>query len=81
MNRSEAPTRLVLYRRAGCELCNEARTLLEAACGDGFDAIDIGWFGPLAKRYGVRIPVLRRDDGAELDWPFDAVTVARFLDR
>ena len=33
----------------------------------------------LAARYGPRVPVLRRDDGAELDWPFDADAVRRFM--
>jgi hypothetical protein len=35
----------------------------------------------LEQRYGWRIPVLRRmDTGAELDWPFDAWKLRRFLD-
>ena len=34
----------------------------------------------LEAAYGARVPVLRREDtGAELDWPFDADAVRRFL--
>lgn len=42
-------------------------------------SVDIGWDGELADRYGQRIPVLQRKDGAELSWPFDAWTVKQFL--
>ena len=32
------------------------------------------------EQYGLRIPVLRRNDtGAELNWPFDAEQVVTFL--
>jgi hypothetical protein len=34
----------------------------------------------LFERYGLTIPVLRRcDNGAELNWPFDAEQVVAFL--
>jgi hypothetical protein len=34
----------------------------------------------LLEKYRIRIPVLRRDDNcAELDWPFDAPALQRFI--
>ncbi len=41
--------------------------------------IDIDSNATLEVRYGERIPVLRKeDDGAELDWPFDAYAIRKF---
>ena len=34
----------------------------------------------LVYQYGVRIPVLKREDtGAELDWPFDQESLLNFI--
>ena len=72
--------KLELYRRDGCHLCDHAEEALRGAGVEAFAPVDIGWKGDLARRYGMRIPVLVREDtGAELDWPFDAWTVKRFL--
>lgn len=72
--------KLVMYRRDGCHLCDRAEEALRGAGLDEVDSVFIEWSGPLADRYGTRIPVLVRDDtGAELDWPFDPWTVRRFL--
>jgi hypothetical protein len=71
---------LVLYRRESCHLCEYALEALAAAGMVDFDTVDIGWEGPLADRYGWRIPVLRDAvGGRELDWPFDAWAVRRFV--
>jgi hypothetical protein len=70
---------LTLYRRDGCELCDEAEALLRSAGVAGYERVQIGWFGPHAETYGWRVPVLRRADGAELDWPFDAARLRDFL--
>lgn len=70
---------LTLYRRDGCELCDEAEALLRAAGAPAWERVQIGWFGPHAETYGLRVPVLRRADGAELDWPFDADRLGNFL--
>lgn len=73
------PRPLVLYRRESCHLCDYALEALRAAGVVVFDAVDIGWDGPLADRYGWRIPVLRDTErDRELDWPFDAWSVRRF---
>lgn len=71
---------LTLYRRENCHLCELAVDALLAAGVGEFESVDIGWDGALAERYGERVPVLRRGGPeAELNWPFDAWSVRRFL--
>ena len=72
---------ITLYGREDCHLCELAIEALRGAGVEGVEEIDIGWTGELAKRYGTRIPVLVREDGTELGWPFDPWTVRRFLDQ
>ncbi len=71
--------KLLIYGTSACHLCDEAKTLLRAACAIA-DEVDIANDARLIERYGMRIPVLRRQDsGAELDWPFDLAALRRFL--
>ncbi len=71
--------KLQLYGTSACHLCDEAKTLLRAACAVA-EEVDIAHDARLLDRYGMRIPVLRRQDtGAELDWPFDLAALRRFL--
>ena len=56
--------RLVMYSRAGCHLCDEARAVL-LRIGEPFDEIDIDSDDKLFKRYLERIPVIALD-GEEL---------------
>ena len=70
---------LVLYGTEFCHLCDEAKAILRET-GIEAEHIDIAEDDELLEIYGIRIPVLKRlDNGAELGWPFDAVTVSRFL--
>jgi glutaredoxin len=55
---------LVLYGRAGCHLCDDARAVLERV-GHPFDEVDIEADDELLARYLERIPVVALD-GAEL---------------
>lgn len=71
---------LTLYRRDGCALCDEAEALLDAVGVRDWQRVQIGWFGELAARYGIRIPVLVGVNGRELDWPFSATEVRDLLD-
>ncbi len=71
---------LVLYGTSACHLCELAEDLLRES-GRDFELVDIAGSDALFERYGVTIPVLRRDDGQELNWPFDAVALAQFLGR
>lgn len=68
---------LILYGTSGCHLCEAAQAVLEQA-GVSARHIDIGENDELVERYGMRIPVLRRDTGEELGWPFDREAVERF---
>lgn len=65
--------RLVLYERAGCHLCEEARVLLDAMIGpDRYAPVDIETDDDLVLRYGFRIPVLALDGVDRLEAPISA---------
>jgi hypothetical protein len=69
---------LILFTRPGCHLCEQAEALLEAA-GLQWRPADIEGDPSLEREYGLRIPVVRRDDtGQELDFPFDQAALIRF---
>ncbi len=70
--------RLLLYGTEFCHLCEQAEALLQAI-GVNAEYIDIADDDALIESYGTRIPVLRREDGAELGWPFDAEALERFI--
>lgn len=70
---------LTLYQRDDCHLCDLALAVLAEARVPEFESAFIDGDDELEARYGVRVPVLRRGDGAELDWPFDAPGLTRFL--
>ncbi|SEM30742.1 Glutaredoxin-like domain [Luteibacter sp. UNCMF331Sha3.1] len=67
-----------LFQRDDCHLCDQALAVLAAARLPDFGSVWIDDDDALEARYGVRVPVLRRDDGAELDWPFDEAAVRAF---
>ena len=72
---------LTLFQRDDCHLCDLALQELAQARVPEFESVFIDEDVALEARYGVRIPVLRREDsGAELDWPFDAQRVRAFLE-
>ena len=74
-------TRIRLFTRPECHLCDEAAGLLAAvAPGVAFESVDIEQELALIMRYGERVPVLlRTDTQAELGWPFDARALVEFL--
>lgn len=68
-----------LLLRPACLLCLEAEHVLAQAGIAGFERVDIERHEGMEARYGIRIPVLRREgDGAELDWPFAVPQVVEF---
>ena len=77
-------TAVVLYTTLGCHLCEQAHALLLQLQGEGMDLqvlpTEIADDETLMARYGIRIPVVARTDGAELGWPFDAGALRRFLE-
>ena len=72
---------LVLYGTGGCHLCEQAEHLLQPwlSASLSIEVIDIAEDDVLLERYGISIPVLQREDGECLYWPFDAHTLALFL--
>jgi len=71
-----------LFGTLGCHLCEVAEALLMPFVEHGLlvELVDIADREEWVERYGLTIPVLRRcDSGEELNWPFDAEQVARFL--
>ncbi len=73
---------VILYSTSACHLCELAEALLMPWVERGLLVAvdDIAESDELFERYGERIPVLRLESsGAELEWPFDAEGLARFL--
>lgn len=71
--------KLILYGTTFCHLCEQAEAVLQAI-GVEAEHIDIAEDDGLLEQYGVRIPVVKREDtGAELGWPFDETAVRSFL--
>lgn len=71
-----------LFGTLGCHLCEVAEAILMPFVDHGLlvELVDIAESDALFERYGLAIPVLRRrDNAAELPWPFDAEQVAAFL--
>ena len=74
------PPQFILYQRDDCHLCDLALEVLAAARVPEFDSVFIDGDEPLEARYGARIPVLRdQARGMEVDWPFDADQLKRWL--
>ena len=63
-------TRLTLYGRPGCHLCDEARHVLERV-GEPFAEVDIEEDDELFKRYLERIPVVAVDGVDAFDFFVD----------
>lgn len=74
---------LTLYSTLGCHLCEQAKTLSWPVLqhfGYRFTEVDIADDERLMESYGVRIPVVRREDTAmELGWPFTQEQLAELL--
>ncbi len=75
--------RLTLYTTLGCHLCDEALALLEPWLKEGLKLalVDIADDDLLMADYGVRIPVVASPSGAELGWPFNADSLAKWLEQ
>lgn len=72
-------TKIVLFTRPDCELCEVAAALARQA-GAEIKHRDISGNVELLTRYGTRIPVLRHpESGDELGFPFDADRVRAWL--
>lgn len=70
----------ILYQRDDCHLCDMALAVAAEARLPEFESVFIDGDAGLEAAYGHRVPVLRRVPGSdELDWPFDAATVAAWM--
>ena len=80
MNGWSTELTVLLYTTSSCHLCEQAESLLQQQPGIVVKAVEIADDAGLLERYGVRIPVLQRwETSEELEWPFDAETLQRFL--
>ncbi|WP_341504102.1 glutaredoxin family protein [Gallaecimonas sp. GXIMD4217] len=68
---------LILYSTDGCHLCDEAKALADGLALQ-LEVRDIMDQPAWLDAYRIRIPVLVRDDGAELGWPFDGDRLKEF---
>lgn len=77
------PLRCLLFSTSACHLCDQAAGLLfnlDIPRDVRLQVVDVADDPALLDRYGEFIPVLRRrDNGAELFWPFDATAARDFL--
>lgn len=72
--------RVVLYERAGCHLCEEARGLLDEILGaGGYRRVDIDADDELVLRYGFRVPVVSLDGVDRLEAPMTAAELHGLL--
>ncbi len=63
-------TRVTLYGRDGCHLCDDARAVLDRV-GEPYDLVDIEGDDELFKRYLERIPVIAVDGEEAFDFFVD----------
>ena len=68
-------TRVVIYERPGCHLCDEARAVLDRV-GEPYRSVDIESDDELFKRYLERIPVIALDGEELYDFFVDAEDLA-----
>jgi len=75
-------TTLILYTTAACHLCEQAETLLQQAAQNHplvITATEIGDNDQLVDRYGIYIPVIQKQTGEELFWPFNLTDLEKFI--
>ncbi len=77
--------RVVLFTRAGCHLCDDAREVVAAVCataGETWHEVDVD-SGPesatLQDRYGDYVPVVEVDGVQQGFWRIDGERLARRL--
>ena len=73
---------VVMYSRPGCHLCDEARAVIEAVCGEygiAFAEVDITGSPALLDAYGDQIPVTLVDGRQHDFWRVDAERLRRAL--
>ncbi len=77
-------TRVVLYGKPGCHLCDDARAVVEAVRAERafeLEQVDVSLDPLLFRRYGERIPVLVVAGEEAFEYVVDADALRRRLDR
>ena len=70
--------KVILYTRAGCHLCDEAKKVLEDA-GVTFETVDIDQNSELQARYNEEVPVVFIDGRKAFKYRIDPRGLARRL--
>ncbi len=72
---------LYLYSTSHCHLCELAYSLAMKIPNISVNVIDVADNELLLAEYGVRIPVLQRQDTKiELNWPFNEADIQKLLE-
>ena len=77
-----ADARVVLYTRAACHLCEDARAAVVRVCaetGSDWREVDIDSAPALREKYGEYVPVVEVDGVQQGFWRVDAARLARLL--
>ena len=75
---------IVLYAKAGCHLCDDARTHLEDLAADfdfTFDEVDIRRDPAIFERYRYRIPVITVDGAERLEGRIEADEIRALVEE
>ena len=73
---------VTLFTTAGCHLCDLALQqlqILQQQLPIIIQSVEIGDDDHLIAEYGIRIPVVKCSNDAELGWPFDLPALINFL--
>ena len=73
---------VTLFTTAGCHLCDLALQQLQTLQQQLpiiIQSVEIGDDDQLIAEYGIRIPVVKCPNDAELGWPFDLPALITFL--
>jgi len=75
--------RVVMYSKPGCHLCDNARVVIAAVCGElgvGYAEVDITTSAELMDAFAEQIPVTFVDGQRHDFWRVDASRLRRALD-
>ena len=77
------PIDLILYSTLGCHLCEQAEAMIAHTLQPKdyrLQVVEISDSAELVEKYGIRIPVVRREDLAqEIGWPFQPQDLLKFI--
>nr|WP_245862757.1 glutaredoxin family protein [Sanguibacter antarcticus] len=77
-------SRVVVYTRAGCHLCEDACALVERVCsetGTAWTAVDVNTSDALRAAYSDSVPVVTVDGVQQGFWRIDENRLRRLLTR